>query len=245
MKSKLLLIGMVFLFIVGILPVSAQNFTFEAEETYLQQAAGVDTVVFHAWVKNTSGSEVTIQGHRTVIHAPHDWASSMCFGLCFPETTDDTYPYPIAAGDSVEFELDVFIRDASEDYSEIQIRMEDVNNTDDYIEIVFITDTRPVSVTGETTRAKQFILEQNYPNPFNPETTIDYYLPELSDVKLTIFNSIGQKIKELVNLRESAGSYSVKWNGTDDFGRPVASGLYFYKLEAGHFTKINKMVLIK
>jgi hypothetical protein len=88
-------------------------------------------------------------------------------------------------------------------------------------------------------------LYQNYPNPFNPETTISYQLPENGKVELTIYNLKGQKVKQLVSDQLSAGQHSVVWNGKDDNGKPVSSGIYFYKLKSGNFEKTKKMILMK
>jgi hypothetical protein len=91
----------------------------------------------------------------------------------------------------------------------------------------------------------RFKMTQNYPNPFNSATTISYHVSEITDIELTIFNILGQKIRTLVNCRQSAGSYQIQWDGQDNEGRNVASGIYFYRLKAGEFAKIRKMVLIK
>ena len=89
------------------------------------------------------------------------------------------------------------------------------------------------------------ILYQNYPNPFNPETTISYQLPENSEVELAIYNLKGQKVKTLVNELLPAGQHSVVWDGKDDNGKSVSSGIYFYKLKTGNFEKTKKMILMK
>jgi len=86
----------------------------------------------------------------------------------------------------------------------------------------------------------QFALKQNYPNPFNPSTTISFALPEASDVKLTVFNVKGQVVATLVDGFRQAANYEVVWDASG-----VASGLYFYKLEAGDFSSVKKMVLMK
>lgn len=85
-----------------------------------------------------------------------------------------------------------------------------------------------------------YSLEQNYPNPFNPSTTIKFAIPEVSNVKLTIYNILGQKVAELVNSTLEAGSYTFNWNAMN-----VASGLYFYELNTNNFTAIKKMTLLK
>lgn len=91
----------------------------------------------------------------------------------------------------------------------------------------------------------EFQLLQNYPNPFNPETEIVYKLPAAFDVELLIYNPIGQIISTLVKQRQAAGVYSARWNGRDQSGREMASGLYFYRLQAGNFVQIRKMTLLR
>ena len=92
----------------------------------------------------------------------------------------------------------------------------------------------------------RFSLKQNYPNPFNPATTIIYQLNVPSVVKLTVYNSLGQIIRTLVNdERQEAGDYSVQWGGLDESSRIVASGLYMYRLEADNQVQTKKMLLMK
>ncbi len=91
-----------------------------------------------------------------------------------------------------------------------------------------------------------FSLSSNYPNPFNPETAISYQLPANSRVNLTVYNLNGQMVRRLVNENQSAGSYTVKWDGRDDHGVPVSSGVYFYRLTTGSgFVATRKMVLLR
>ena len=86
----------------------------------------------------------------------------------------------------------------------------------------------------------QFGLTQNYPNPFNPTTKISFNLPEAARVKLVLYNSIGQKIKELVNENKEAGNYSVEFNAGN-----LPSGIYYYRIVTGNFTDVKKMILLK
>lgn len=92
---------------------------------------------------------------------------------------------------------------------------------------------------------KGYALEQNYPNPFNPTTLINYSIPRSSNVKIAIFNSLGQLVKTLVNQNQGTGNYSVDWNGTDAAGNVVSSGIYFYQLKTSDFIQTRKMLLMK
>jgi hypothetical protein len=91
----------------------------------------------------------------------------------------------------------------------------------------------------------QYSLAQNYPNPFNPETYIDFALPRSSHVTLTVYNMLGQQVRTLVDEQLSAGPKTATWDGTDDRGRPVSSGIYFYRIQATDFQETRKMVLMK
>ena len=88
-------------------------------------------------------------------------------------------------------------------------------------------------------------LEQNVPNPFNPTTTIKYALAGDGPVRLTIYDVSGARVRELVNERQRADVYRVVWDGTNDHGERVASGMYFYKLVADKYTQTRKMMLLK
>jgi hypothetical protein len=102
-----------------------------------------------------------------------------------------------------------------------------------------------VAATGGGT-PKSFALLQNYPNPFNPETYISLALPVASPVSLRIYNVAGQLVKTLVDGEEmSAGVHVVRWDGRNNNGEEVASGIYFYKMSAGEFHATKKMVVTK
>jgi hypothetical protein len=92
---------------------------------------------------------------------------------------------------------------------------------------------------------KTFVVSQNYPNPFNPITQIDYALPKDCNVKIDIFNILGQKVKTLIDEFQTAGLKIVHWDGKDDNGQACASGIYFYKIQAGEFSQAKKMVIVK
>lgn len=93
--------------------------------------------------------------------------------------------------------------------------------------------------------ASEFYLHQNYPNPFNPSTNIKFNLKKSSDVKISIYDILGQEVAVLVNTNMNAGSHNTQWNGTDRYNNKVNSGMYFYKLEADNFIQVRKMMLLK
>jgi 5'-nucleotidase/UDP-sugar diphosphatase len=90
-----------------------------------------------------------------------------------------------------------------------------------------------------------FELHQNYPNPFNPETQISFSLPEDGEVRLTIYNVLGQRVKVLLDEYQRAGTQTVVWDGRNEKGEEVSSGIYFYKLQVGEFVQTKKMSLMK
>jgi len=115
-----------------------------------------------------------------------------------------------------------------------------------------LTPSSSISVTVVVVTGKSgpllpdaFSLSQNYPNPFNPETVIKYILPEDCYVELTIYNIVGQKVKTLVNQYQNAGYKMMHWNGKDDKGNEIASGVYFYKIETPKYSESKKMVLLR
>jgi Secretion system C-terminal sorting domain len=99
----------------------------------------------------------------------------------------------------------------------------------------FVTGIAPLSGL-----ISSFELYQNYPNPFNPNTVISYSLPSASKIKLIVYNTLGQTVKLLENSYKQPGNYSVTFNAST-----LSSGIYFYKLEAGQFSQIKKMILLK
>lgn len=95
-------------------------------------------------------------------------------------------------------------------------------------------------IVSDNSVVTKFSLSQNYPNPFNPSTTISFALPEQAEVKLSVYNSIGEEVAELLNEEVAAGFHTVNFNAGN-----LSSGLYFYKITYGNHVKVNKMMLLK
>jgi len=116
-----------------------------------------------------------------------------------------------------------------------------INFVDGSLEIV-PTNVRP----GETIAApSSLILYQNYPNPFNPETRIEYELPRPAKVIIKVVNLLGQEVRTLVDRDKPAGYFEVLWDGKDNEGHRVSSGVYLYRMEAGDFVQIKRMLLLQ
>jgi flagellar hook assembly protein FlgD len=100
--------------------------------------------------------------------------------------------------------------------------------------------------TGTNPTAYRTSLSQNYPNPFNPSTTIQFTVRSRTQVSLKVYNVAGQLVRTLLNDQRAPGSvHSVAWDGRNDAGQSVSSGVYFYKLVTNDLTQTKKMVLLK
>ena len=108
-----------------------------------------------------------------------------------------------------------------------------------------INQGTPTSMNDNHISPDGFTLEQNYPNPFNPSTTISFSIPSSAFTSLKVFDIIGNEVATLVNEEKSAGTYEVLFNSHSDEGRNMTSGTYFYRLSAGSFSEVKKMILIK
>jgi len=122
------------------------------------------------------------------------------------------------------------------------------NNTSEFCECIDVLAGVPkqnVSPGDEPAAPLAYSLSQNYPNPSNPGTTISYSLKKPGEVKITIFDLLGRKVRSLVQGHKSAGRYSVRWDGRNEAGRPVSSGTYFYRLKAGEAVLTRRMLFLK
>jgi hypothetical protein len=133
-------------------------------------------------------------------------------------------------------------------FSATAIRDDETNGISDRAKFIrdmmIITMGSLQPVTGAEPSLKNALL-QNHPNPFNPQTTITFTLAARANVHLAVYDVNGALVRTLADQTRAPGAYDVKWDGRDDHGRAVASGVYFYKLDAGRFTQTKKMVLLK
>ncbi len=108
-----------------------------------------------------------------------------------------------------------------------------------------LNDVSTLSIAQEQLQPSGFALNQNYPNPFNSGTLISYRLPHSSDVEVVVHTILGQPVKTLVAGSQNGGMHTVRWDGKDGTGKNVSGGIYLYRITAGQFTAVRKMIYLK
>ncbi len=120
-----------------------------------------------------------------------------------------------------------------------------LNNYDGFVATATTDSPTPVKEKPVDILPTTVSLLQNYPNPFNPSTTIEYSVPTRSQVTVKVFNILGEEVATLVNEIQSAGAYTVQWDGLNAAGKRAATGMYLYRIQAGEVTETKKMMLVK
>jgi len=146
----------------------------------------------------------------------------------------------VEAGEEVEITIEFAPEAAGNHEATLSFNTNDSDNEE--VEMILVgTATKTVDINMPTS----FELNQNYPNPFNPSTTVKYQVPENAKVSMIVYNMTGQKVATLTNEFQAAGYHNVIWNGTNDFGQAVASGVYFLRMQAGSYAKTISMTFTK
>ena len=200
-------------------------------------AARNERLRFSEWRENTSSI-------GTVIVAPinRDGEEQHYFGLLASEQFDGSSAslgqlvFDVDGSEPFEVDEDQFVLVSGEVMLESVGGAQVVAQMGGVVGLVF---------DPATARVYHNRLEQNFPNPFNPTTTLSYSIKDASNVSLTIYDVAGRQVRQLVNERREPGAYNVVWDGRNDTGTTVPSGVYFYKLVAGSFTDTKKMTMLK
>jgi len=239
------------------LDISSAYHALEAGDTLVDTQTGSDDI--------TMWSEVNGVAINGILSQWWDWGNDVtCVGEWAMTQTDAegfkySYSYLYTAGQAkaqqVKFGInsldneagfaqnrDFMIDDAAATYEMDEMCFGE-QNTD--TALPFPVNCAPVSIASMPGIPTSYALSQNYPNPFNPTTTINIALPEASNVDLTIYNSRGQEVRNLKTAYLNAGNYSVTWDGLDNSGNSIPSGLYIYKLTAGTNNFSKKMLMLK
>jgi len=183
---------------------------------------------------------------RVVNDIPTGWSTQLCIGiLCFGPDVDTLPPYPIPyvlqPGQSDTLLIDFL--GATTGIGTVVMKCFVSNNPSMYIQDTFKVQLNyPNAITPISEIAEGFELEQNYPNPFNPLTKINFSIPLSENVKLDLYNILGNKVATLLEQHLKYGTYSYELN-TSDYN--LSSGTYFYVLTAGANRETRKMVVLK
>ena len=146
--------------------------------------------------------------------------------------------YTINSGEKVNIILNFIPKQAGDHSATLNIQSNDEENSDVTLNLTgYANETASTSVDDFNNFPTEFKLSQNYPNPFNPTTNVKYELPKDCKVDLTIYNIRGQKVATIANNFQTAGYHQVMWNGTNDLGQKVSSGVYFLRMQTEDFIK--------
>ncbi|GAB4378465.1 MAG: hypothetical protein Kow0042_27000 [Calditrichia bacterium] len=179
---------------------------------------------------------------------PPGWSAAYCPPLaCLPIDIDTSFVFSLNPSDTDTITVD-FFPDTSSAVGYVTMKVENYNNPTEFYVKDFAASTGPTNLRSRPGYvASDFFLGSNYPNPFNPITTIPFVVGGIGyqPTKLTVYNLLGQQVRVLLNSSLKPGSYEVTWDGKDQFGKTMPSGLYFYELQSGQVKLMGKMVLLK
>ncbi|MBN2461897.1 MAG: T9SS type A sorting domain-containing protein, partial [Candidatus Cloacimonetes bacterium] len=228
------------------------NSVHAALESPLINIAEDSYIKFHHWMDAEAEDESTAWDGGTI-------EISINGGEFEPVTPVGGYPYTIVNNPDSPFPGGTPVYSGSIIWEEVEldlsaysgyVRLRFIFGSDAYVtgEGWYIDDIVIGSYTGnnnETIVPQTYNLFQNYPNPFNPVTVISFSIPETAVTEIDIYNIRGQKVKSLLYDTLTAGEYSIDWNGSDDSGNRVSSGIYLYRLRSGIYQSTRKMILMK
>ncbi len=183
------------------------------------------TAIYHTTIGNNAGFG--------------DYAASDDIPLEFPYATEF---------DWMQYHVDLIIPDppSGETAEAISVRLHPLGRFSGTVWMDKLEVTKvPVGISEKEFQPVSYNLFQNYPNPFNPTTIISYSIPKVSHVTLKIYDILGREVKTLISADQNNGVHSVQWNGDNNYGTKVSSGIYLYRIEAGDFIQTKKMILIK
>jgi len=198
---------------------------YQAVESY----AGVEFIVYQKW----GGDGYIIEAKVNLDSLSADGNFEVAEGMMLPMKIDCNDRDPESNDDGRTLSCHAFT----------------VGNTENWLRPscwgYLLVGNPDVAIDDEEQVAAKFELQDNYPNPFNPTTNIRFQIPAVGNVQLAVYDMLGNKIKTIVNETRSAGAYDVQWDGTNEMGINVATGVYFYKLNTKNNVATKKMMFIK
>ena len=199
--------------------------------------------------QTTTALEVQVEVTNSGAFGAINVSATMSGGPGWLALTDPNCAYPDLLPGASSFGVDSYMLDITNWPGgaftvDLNVSWQDVcgNNYNQTVPVDLLPATLPTPVASSP-RANR--LEANVPNPFNPSTTIGYQIAQSGRATLRVYDVSGRLVRTLADRAHDAGIYQVRWNGADDTGRPVASGVYFYRLQSGNFSETRRMVLLK
>lgn len=192
------------------------------------------------WVVVESGISAPQNSPSGYVPFVHDYA----FRNMYPDANGS--PITISQGQTVNIPRSITLN-ASWVANNCRVIVFVQNNTDRKVQNVEYLDINTLTSVGEPVNGvpTTFALAQNYPNPFNPTTTFDYAISKQSFVQITVYDLLGREVRTLLSEEKAVGIYNTTWDGTNNAGESVPSGMYLYRMSAGTFTEAKKMLLLK
>ncbi len=186
----------------------------------------------------------TTHGHYKVAleQADGSWELEQTAPFGYVDYSGDPYP---GSSNNRTFNGSSIPNSKSYAETETYVAVVNISNSGDTMSCDFLVSPADVEQEWVDNLPSGYILKQNRPNPFNPYTKIEYFVPQDGYVRLEVFNLLGQKIRTLVDQEQKRGNYTTIWDGTDNKGGSVSSGVYIYRLSTQDFEKSNKMILLK
>lgn len=242
MKKKSLLIFLVVILFLPFIQTPAQDLQFILSDSVMYGELGIADITIPIYVINISPVDQTLFLVNTEEQLPNSWSYELCLDLCYPPGYDSiTTSQPLHSLDTLEASVHFLPNLDTAGTGYLQVQFGTMHNPTARTTFNLTASTEPTAVGDPVNSSvKEFKLNQNYPNPFNPTTTISYAIPRRSDVSLKVYNIVGQEVATLVNGEKEPGTYSVYFNGSE-----LSSGIYFYKITAGSFSTVRKMILLK
>ena len=217
---------------------------FKAGETYTIQLIARNTAGVRAYFVNMNYDKEVFT-YNSIRKGDFIQASSYSFPVIEGETVglvNSVYGSTITSGDGILAEVTfTALKDGSLSSNMLSIEQASFVN-ENYIQEILIDSPTGVEVDAAPAA---FVVGQNFPNPFNPTTTITFAIPNDGNVRVEVYDILGQRVATLVDNSLSAGNHSVVWNATNERGNEVAAGVYFYTIKAGSHAATKRMILMK
>lgn len=226
--------------------------TFSFTPIHLEDSGNLgDRLACKAEVKNLTAQKINVNINRYRNDLSEGWLSSFCLNQCYAPSADNVNE-DIPANTTMVFTMYYDTITDSAGRAESDVRLSNNANPNERYSLTFKASTLKPALVTKTGKAIQFELKQNYPNPFgvssvagSSTTTIQFSIPKSSDVSVKVYDMLGREVKTLVNSTLAQGIYSEIWNGRDNNGQQLSTGIYICKLQAGKYSETKRIIFLR